>query len=91
MDMSPLGCGYTWSQSGHAEMSCKDSGVMSKDDKVALAREDAWRIARERCPEECPPVEMKDTASPNDREHLGTCYSGMTYYPQRILFQCRGI
>ena len=88
VDMSPLGCGYKWIQSGHAAIDCDQADAMPIKQKTLMATDDAWRIARERCPSTCPPRELRDTSAGPERPGSNDCHSGTIYFQKRVFFQC---
>lgn len=91
VDLSPVGCGYKWFQSGYSAdrlMDCSaDRSEMHVREKQR-AVEDAWRVARDRCPSVCPPIELQDSVPSADRLPEGRCQQGVVYYVSRVFFQC---
>ena len=92
VDLSPLGCGYKWFQSGYSptlEMACDKDRSDLIDSQMALAREHAQEVAGARCPESCPPVELVDPGDPGDAFPDGVCNAGFVYFTTRLFFQCK--
>ena len=91
VDLSPLGCGYKWFQSGYSpsmEMACDLDRSHLAEEQTELAREHAREVARNRCPTACPPVELVDPGDPGDAFPEGLCTSGFVYFTTRLFFQC---
>ncbi len=92
VDMSPLGCGYKWQQSGRSpglEIDCEMPRSQEFGDaQRALAVENAWEIARERCPKACPPRTLPDPSKGPDRFPDGVCRDSRLVYSQAVLFEC---
>lgn len=91
VDLSPLGCGYKWFQSGYGptlEMACAADRSALIDEQMALAAEHAREVARTRCPAACPPLELVDPGDPGDAFPDGVCNSGFVYFTTRLFFQC---
>ena len=91
VDLSPVGCGYKWFQSGHSpdrliDCSVDRSELHAQEKQLAVA--DAWRIARNRCPSACPPIELPDAVPAPDRPPEGRCQQDVVYYVTRVFFQC---
>ena len=88
VDLSPLGCGYKWFQSGHAMLTCAEYQATERDRLVELARADAWQIAKTRCPDTCPPIELEDPVADDGPSSQAGCRGGIAYFPSRVFFQC---
>ena len=91
IDMSPVGCGYKWFQSGYSperRLDCRVDREWIHASEKSLAIEDAWRIARARCPEACPPEELEDSVATEDRLPEGRCQDDKVYYVSRVFFRC---
>ncbi len=91
VDLSPLGCGYKWFQSGYSptlEMDCAKDRRALVNAQMALAAEHAREVARTRCPEACPPVDLVDPGDPGDAFPDGVCNSDFVYFTTRLFFQC---
>ena len=91
IDLSPLGCGYKWFQSGYSpsiEMACDLNRQHLAETQMELAREHAREVARTRCPADCAPVELIDPGDPGDAFPEGLCTSGFVYFTARLFFQC---
>jgi hypothetical protein len=91
VDLSPVGCGYKWFQSGYSptvEIPCDRDRAPMREEQTALARADAWEIAEERCPDACGPIELRDTVASEDRFPNGVCRNGYAYFSTRVFFQC---
>jgi len=91
VDLSPVGCGYKWFQSGYSPdrlIDCDHDRSELHGPEKQLAVEDAWRIARNRCPSACSPIELPDTVPSPDRLPEGRCDQGIVYYVSRVFFQC---
>jgi hypothetical protein len=91
VDLSPVGCGYKWFQSGYGptiSISCDQDRSPLRDTHRALARTHAWEIARKRCPDACRPITLKDSIDQEDRFPDGVCRSGYAYFSVRVFFQC---
>ena len=92
LDMTPLGCGYKWVQSGYSEtleMPCEEDREHLAEAQMALAAEHAREVANARCPVECPPVELVDPGDPGDAFPDGVCNNGFVYFTRRLFFQCQ--
>lgn len=91
VDLSPVGCGYKWFQSGYSPdrlIDCDHDRSELHESEKQRAVEDAWRIARSRCPSVCPPIELVDSVPSADRLPEGRCRQGVVYYVSRVFFQC---
>ena len=91
-DLSPLGCGYKWFQTGYSpvrRVPCDADRSALHTGETALAEAHAWEVPRTRCPEACPPVPLQDTAATAPAFPEGRCYDGYVYYTFRIFAQCR--
>lgn len=91
VDLSPVGCGYKWFQSGYGptlEIPCDQDRSAMRDEQKALAREHAWETARARCPDTCAPVELKDSIETEERFVNGVCRNDFAHYSTRVFFQC---
>ena len=93
IDLSPVGCGYKWFQSGYSPelaMSCDADRTGLVETETARAVDHAWEIARQRCPSECPPRELQDTTERPPVAPDGVCRGGRVYFTARVFFECRG-
>lgn len=91
VDLSPVGCGYKWFQSGYSptvHSSCDADRSTIREAQIALARSHAWEVAENRCPDSCPPRELADSVEAEDRYPDGVCRDGYTYFTTRVFFQC---
>ncbi len=92
IDTSPVDCGYKWFQTGrspYTAVTCEvPRGEDMKTTMVTLATEQAWSIARQRCPEVCPPRTLQDTSEWQDNYPDGVCRKGQVFYHARVFFQC---
>ncbi len=92
MDMTPLGCGYKWFQSGYSptlQMPCaQDRGPIAQA-QMDLAGAHAREIANARCPAACPPVELVDPGGSGDAFPEGVCNNDFVYFTTRLFFQCQ--
>lgn len=91
IDLSPLGCGYKWFQSGYSptlEMACDLDRSELIDEQMALASEHARQVAATRCPDACSPVELVDPGDPGNAFPDGVCNDGFVYFTTRLFFQC---
>ena len=91
VDLSPVGCGYKWFQSGYGptlEMPCDEDRSPLRSEQIALAIDHAWETARTRCPQDCPPRELEDSVPAEDRFPNGVCSNGYAYFTTRVFFQC---
>jgi hypothetical protein len=91
LNMSPVGCGYKWFQSGYSPdrlLDCSEDRSELHAPEKQLAVADAWRIAISRCPNACPPIELSDSAAAEERWPEGRCDHGVVYYVSRVFFQC---
>ena len=92
IDMTPLGCGYKWFQSGYSptlQMPCAQSRELIAEAQMALASAHAREIAEARCPAGCPPVELVDPGDPGDAFPDGVCSNDFVYFTTRLFFQCQ--
>ena len=64
------------------------SGVRAA--QTALATEHAWEVARIRCPEACPPMELADTVEWQPPAADGVCRDDRVYFTARVFFRCGG-
>lgn len=91
VDLSPVGCGYKWFQSGYGptvQIPCNQDRAPLSEEHKALAREHAWEIAERRCPDACASVEIDDSVAVEDRTPNGVCRGGYAYFSARVIFQC---
>lgn len=91
VDLTPVGCGYKWFHSGYSptlERLCEMDRSDLVDAQRSLARDHAWDTARIRCPEACPPVELKDSIETDDQFPAGVCRNDIVYFTVRVFFQC---
>jgi hypothetical protein len=91
MDMTPLGCGYKWFQAGYSEaqeFDCNLSRISIRENELQLANENAWDVARARCPQECKPVEIQDSVETVERFPDGVCRNNVLYFSTRVFFSC---
>ena len=90
VQMSPVGCGYQWFQSGYSppmQISCDVDRTPLREEQNELAREHAWEVATSRCPESCAPIELEYSGEP-DRSLNGVCRNGYAYFSEQLFFQC---
>ena len=92
IDLSPVECGYKWFQSGVSPGVQQNCDVPRTEQfkvaQQALAKENAWQIARERCPSACPPRELNDPTKGEERNPDGSCRDSRLYYGAQVFFQC---
>lgn len=91
VDLSPVGCGYKWFQSGYSptiQIPCDQDRRPLKTEYQALARAHAWEVAQKRCPGACAPTELQDSVETDDRNPDGVCRGGYAYFSTRVFFQC---
>ena len=91
IDLTPLGCGYKWFQTGYSptrEYDCDMNRDAIRETELKLANENAWEVAHQRCPAECKPVELKDSVQWQNPHLDGVCRSGVVYFNMRIFLSC---
>jgi len=91
VDLSPVGCGYKWFQSGYSptiQIPCEQDRSTLRQEYKDTARADAWDVAQKRCPSSCAPTELQDTVQTEDRDPNGVCRGGYAYFSTRVFFQC---
>lgn len=92
IDMRPLDCGYKWFQTGTSPTIRQSCDLPRGEDlltqQTRLAVEHAWSMARERCPSECPPIELNDPSEWDEPFPNGVCRENQVYYTARVFFQC---
>lgn len=92
IDMRPLDCGYKWFQTGRSPALTRSCDLPRGEDLKAqqtqLAVGHAWSIAKERCPLECPPMELNDPSEWEEPFPNGACRDNHVYYTARVFFQC---
>lgn len=91
VDMSPVGCGYKWFQSGYSptlERPCDQDRSDLQESQRVLALDHAWEVAETRCPTACPPIELQDSIEVEDQFPEGVCRNGYVYFTVRVFFQC---
>ena len=92
IDTSPVDCGYKWFQSATSpklQRSCalpRDETLKASQEDFAIQR--AWEIAGQRCPEACPPRELRDTSGSEDPFPDGRCRDDRVHYTVHVFFQC---
>ena len=84
IDMRPLDCGYKWFQTGRSPVLTRSCDLPRGEDLKAqqtqLAVGHAWSIAKERCPLECPPIELNDPSEWEEPFPNGACRDNHVYY-----------
>ena len=91
VDLTELGCGYKWFQTGYSEylnIACERDRTSIREAQTQLARAHAWDVARLRCPTECPPTELADTVEFDDNFPDGVCRGDKVYFLTRVFFAC---
>jgi len=91
IDTSPVGCGYKWFQAGYSptrSVDCEANRDFIRELDLQLAKENAWEVARERCPSACKPRELSDTVPIENRFPDGVCRNSNLYFTTRIFFVC---
>lgn len=91
IDLSPVGCGHKWFQSGYSptiQSACGASLSSRRDAQLNLALKHAWEVAHAKCPDACPPVALVDSVEAVDRHPDGVCRNDQVYFVQRIFVQC---
>ena len=91
VDVSPVGCGYRWFQSGYSpylEIDCTADRDHLREAQILEATDHAWAVARERCPAACPPQRLEDTVEWQHPAPEGVCRDGVAYYFTRVFFHC---
>jgi hypothetical protein len=92
VDTSPVDCDYKWFQSATSPK-LQRSCALPRDETLKVSQEDtaiqrAWEIAEQRCPEVCPPRELRDTSAPENPFPNGRCRDDRVHYTVRVFFQC---
>ena len=91
VDLSPVGCGHKWFQSGYSptiQSACSLDRSSIRSAHRGLALDHAWEVARTKCPDVCPPVELSDSVEAVKRFPDGVCRDGLVYFTERIFVQC---
>ena len=91
VDLSPVGCGYRWFQTGYSPyltMDCAADRSALKAAQTQLAIAHAWAVAAERCPSDCPPRELEDTVDTPPNAPDGVCREGRVYFTSRVFLEC---
>jgi len=94
IDLSPLGCGYKWFQTGYSQnirvKDCDADRSALRTEMMIQASAHAWEVGGMRCPAQCPPRELKDTTPWENPEPNGACLQGRVYFLTRVFLQCTG-
>jgi hypothetical protein len=93
LDMDPVGCGYKWFQAGYSpaiRIPCEADRSHLRATNISLAREHAWHIAGQRCPDTCEPTELQDSVEWKNPMPNGACRNGYAYFSTRVFFRCGG-